>query len=184
MRIFLFLILAVTGTPVLHAQSLQKGVTDAYLVSRMVEKFHIQPRPLDDERSDAIFRDLMLELDEQRIFFTQDDMNKLLAYRLQLDDEIKGKKSGFLQLLVTTYKQRMLQADTMLDNICKTPFNFSLKEKYTIVIVTHSMQQAARVSGRTAFFHMGEMVEIGDTDDLFTNPKDERTQGYITGRYG
>lgn len=59
-----------------------------------------------------------------------------------------------------------------------------LKEKYTIVIVTHSMQQAARVSGRTAFFHMGEMVEIGDTDDLFTNPKDERTQGYITGRYG
>lgn len=133
MRIFLFLILAVSGTPVLNAQSLQKGVTDAYLVSRMVEKFHIQPRPLDDERSDAIFRELMLELDEQRIFFTQDDMNKLLAYRLQLDDEIKGKKSGFLQLLVTTYKQRLLQADTMLDNICKTPFNFSLKEKYTII---------------------------------------------------
>ena len=132
MRIFLFLVLAVAGIPVLQAQSLQKAVTDAFVVSRMVEKFHIQPRPLDDERSDAIFRDLMLELDEQRIFFTQDDMNKLLAYRLQLDDEIKGKRSGFLQLLVTTYKQRLLQADTMLDTICKTPFNFYLKEKYTI----------------------------------------------------
>jgi phosphate transport system ATP-binding protein len=59
-----------------------------------------------------------------------------------------------------------------------------LREKYTIVIVTHSMQQAARVSQRTAFFHMGEMVEINDTDRIFTNPKDERTQGYITGRYG
>lgn len=59
-----------------------------------------------------------------------------------------------------------------------------LRERYTIVIVTHSMQQAARVSQRTAFFHMGEMVEIGDTEQIFTNPHDERTQGYITGRYG
>jgi carboxyl-terminal processing protease len=131
MRQFLCLILVVLSCNVLDAQLLQKPVTDAYLVSRMVEKFHIQPRPLDDERSDAIFHDLMTSLDEQRIFFTQDDMKKLLAYRLQLDDEIKGKKSNFLQLLVTTYKQRLLQADTMLDNICKTPFNFSLKEKYT-----------------------------------------------------
>ncbi|THU41812.1 hypothetical protein FAM09_06840 [Niastella caeni] len=132
MRIFLFLILGVVSCNVLDAQSLQKAVTDAYLVSRMVEKYHIQPRPLDDERSAAIFNELMLSLDEQRIFFTQDDMKKLLAYRLQLDDEIKGKKSAFLQLVVTTYKQRMLQADTMIDNICKTPFNFSLKEKYTV----------------------------------------------------
>ncbi len=59
-----------------------------------------------------------------------------------------------------------------------------LKENYTIVIVTHSMQQAARVSQRTAFFHLGEVVEVGDTEMIFTNPTDERTQGYITGRFG
>jgi len=59
-----------------------------------------------------------------------------------------------------------------------------LRENYTIVIVTHSMQQAARVSQRTAFFHLGSLVEVGDTEELFTNPKDERTQGYITGRFG
>jgi phosphate transport system ATP-binding protein len=59
-----------------------------------------------------------------------------------------------------------------------------LRENYTIVIVTHNMQQAARVSQRTAFFHLGEMVEVGDTEEIFTNPRDERTQGYITGRYG
>ena len=59
-----------------------------------------------------------------------------------------------------------------------------LRENYTIVIVTHNMQQAARVSQTTAFFHLGEMVEVGDTDAIFTNPRDERTQGYITGRYG
>ena len=59
-----------------------------------------------------------------------------------------------------------------------------LKENYAIVIVTHSMQQAARVSQRTAFFHLGQMLEYGETSDLFTNPKERRTQDYITGRYG
>ncbi len=59
-----------------------------------------------------------------------------------------------------------------------------LRENYTIVIVTHSMQQAARVSQRTAFFHMGNLVEEGNTDDIFTNPNDQRTQDYITGRFG
>jgi phosphate transport system ATP-binding protein len=59
-----------------------------------------------------------------------------------------------------------------------------LREKYTIVIVTHSMQQAARVSQRTAFFHLGKLVEQGETERLFTNPVDPRTQDYITGRFG
>ncbi|MEM6614967.1 MAG: phosphate ABC transporter ATP-binding protein PstB [Pseudomonadota bacterium] len=59
-----------------------------------------------------------------------------------------------------------------------------LRQNYTIVIVTHSMQQAARVSQRTAFFHLGYLVETGETDQIFTNPRDERTQDYITGRFG
>ncbi|MBA3813550.1 MAG: phosphate ABC transporter ATP-binding protein [Alphaproteobacteria bacterium] len=59
-----------------------------------------------------------------------------------------------------------------------------LREKFTIVIVTHNLQQAARVSQQTAFFHSGRLVEAGETGDLFTTPQDERTQGYITGRYG
>jgi phosphate transport system ATP-binding protein len=59
-----------------------------------------------------------------------------------------------------------------------------LKEKYTIVIVTHNMQQASRISDRTAFFYMGDLVEYGKTKNIFTNPKEERTQNYITGRFG
>lgn len=59
-----------------------------------------------------------------------------------------------------------------------------LKTKYTIVIVTHNMQQAARVSDKTAFFYLGELVEYDDTKQIFTNPKKERTQNYITGRFG
>ncbi|MBZ9611468.1 phosphate ABC transporter ATP-binding protein PstB [Rheinheimera maricola] len=59
-----------------------------------------------------------------------------------------------------------------------------LKQNFTIVIVTHNMQQAARVSDRTAFFHLGNLIEIGNTNDVFTNPQQKRTEDYITGRYG
>ncbi len=59
-----------------------------------------------------------------------------------------------------------------------------LRENFSIVIVTHSMQQAARVSQHTAFFHLGHLVEFGETEEIFTNPKDNRTQDYITGRIG
>lgn len=59
-----------------------------------------------------------------------------------------------------------------------------LREHFAIVIVTHSMQQAARVSQRTGFFHLGILVETGDTEQIFTNPRDKRTQDYITGRFG
>ena len=59
-----------------------------------------------------------------------------------------------------------------------------LRGRYAIAIVTHNMQQAARVSQRTAFFHLGELVEYGKTSEIFTNPRERRTQDYITGRYG
>lgn len=61
---------------------------------------------------------------------------------------------------------------------------FELKDKYTIVIVTHNMQQAARVSDYTAFMYMGKVIEFGATDELFTNPTKKQTEDYITGRYG
>ena len=59
-----------------------------------------------------------------------------------------------------------------------------LREQYAIVIVTHSMQQAARVSQRTAYFHLGELIEVGETDRVFTNPRHRLTEDYITGRFG
>ena len=59
-----------------------------------------------------------------------------------------------------------------------------LRENYSVIIVTHSMQQAARVSQKTAYFHLGHLVEFGDTSDIFTKPQDERTEAYISGRIG
>jgi phosphate transport system ATP-binding protein len=60
----------------------------------------------------------------------------------------------------------------------------NLKKEFTIVIVTHNMQQAARISDQTAFFYIGELVEFGPTSKIFTNPSQKRTEDYVTGRFG
>ena len=59
-----------------------------------------------------------------------------------------------------------------------------LKKNYTIIMVTHNMQQAARISDKTAFFLLGDMIEFGETEQIFSMPKDKRTEDYITGRFG
>ena len=59
-----------------------------------------------------------------------------------------------------------------------------LKKEFTVVIVTHNMQQAARVSDQTAFFYLGELVEVGATEQIFTNPVERRTEDYVTGKFG
>ena len=61
---------------------------------------------------------------------------------------------------------------------------FELKKNYTLVIVTHNMSQAGRVSDKTAFFYLGELIEYDDTKKVFTNPEKEQTQNYVTGRFG
>ena len=61
---------------------------------------------------------------------------------------------------------------------------YELKRELTIIIVTHNLQQAARVSDQTAFFYLGRLVEMGDTQRMFTSPREERTEAYITGRFG
>ena len=61
---------------------------------------------------------------------------------------------------------------------------YELKKNFTIVIVTHNMQQAARVSNKTAFFYLGELIEFDETKKIFTNPQQKRTENYVTGRFG
>lgn len=81
----------------------------------------------------------------------------------------------------------MDEPTSALDPISTTKIEdlvLELKKQYTIVMVTHNMQQAARISDKTAFFLLGEMVEMGDTEKMFSKPKDSRTEDYITGRFG
>ena len=81
----------------------------------------------------------------------------------------------------------MDEPTSALDPISTTKIEelaISLKEKYTIIIVTHNMQQAVRISDKTAFFLLGEMIEYDDTEKIFSMPSDKRTEDYITGRFG
>ncbi|MDX1519607.1 MAG: phosphate ABC transporter ATP-binding protein PstB [Gammaproteobacteria bacterium] len=112
----------------------------------------------------------------------------------RLDDNGLGLSGGQAQRLVIARAIAIEPEILLLDEPCSAldPIStlkieeliYELKDDYTIVIVTHNMQQAARVSDYTGFMLLGELVEFGDTKTMFTNPKDSRTEEYITGRFG
>ena len=135
----------------------------------------------------------------------KDDMDGIVESALRragLWDEVKDRLSDSGTALSGGQQQRLCIARAiavdpeviLMDEPCSAldpiatakieELIHELRGKYAIVIVTHNMQQAARVSQRTAFFHLGTLVEYGKTTDIFTNPKQERTKDYITGRYG
>ncbi|GIZ13160.1 phosphate ABC transporter ATP-binding protein PstB [Pseudomonas sp. NCCP-436] len=112
----------------------------------------------------------------------------------RLHESALGLSGGQQQRLVIARTVAVQPEVLLLDEPCSAldPIStlkveeliYELKRQYTIVIVTHNMQQAARVSDYTAFMYMGKLVEFGDTDTLFTNPAKKQTEDYITGRYG
>ncbi|MEZ0328935.1 MAG: phosphate ABC transporter ATP-binding protein PstB [Dissulfuribacterales bacterium] len=112
----------------------------------------------------------------------------------RLNDNAMGLSGGQQQRLVIARAIAIEPEVILLDEPCSAldPISTAkveelieeLKSQFTIVIVTHNMQQAARVSDYTAFMYMGELIEAADTTTIFTNPKDKRTEDYITGRYG
>ena len=112
----------------------------------------------------------------------------------RLHDSALGLSGGQQQRLVIARAIAVQPEVLLLDEPCSALDPIStlkveeliheLKEQFTILIVTHNMQQAARVSDYTAFMYLGKMVEYGDTDTLFTNPSNKQTEDYITGRYG
>lgn len=112
----------------------------------------------------------------------------------RLNDNAMGLSGGQQQRLVIARAIAIEPEVILLDEPCSAldPISTSkveelieeLKSQFTIVIVTHNMQQAARVSDYTAFMYLGELIEAADTTTIFTNPKDKRTEDYITGRYG
>jgi phosphate transport system ATP-binding protein len=112
----------------------------------------------------------------------------------RLDDSALGLSGGQQQRLVIARAIAIQPEVILLDEPCSAldpiatlkieELMNELKANYTIVIVTHNMQQAARVSDYTAFMYLGDMVEYGDTDQVFTKPAKKQTEDYITGRYG
>ncbi len=132
MKRIICLVLAMPFALVLTAQPLNTAASDAFMVTRMAEKFHLQPKPLNDAFSTALFDGMLSSLDDERIFFTQEDMKLLLPFRFSLDEEVRDRRSGFLQTLSGIYGQRLKQADTMISSIGRSAFDLNAMEKFTV----------------------------------------------------
>ena len=190
----------VEGKVILDGEDIYDKRVDTTLLRKKVGMVFQQPNPFPKSIYDNIAYG-------PRIFgiTRKADLDKIVEKSLRqaaIWDELKDRLNKSALGLSGGQQQRLCIARTLavepevilmdeptsaLDPISTSKIEdlaMELKDKYTIVIVTHNMQQAARISDKTAFFLLGEVVEYNNTGDLFANPRDERTESYITGRFG
>src|SRR6059058_53248 len=113
------------------AQQQNSAVKNAYIITKMADKFHLQPRQLNDTFSKDVFNQLLRQTDEDKLIFTAEDIAALSRYASDIDDEIRNRQPTFLKAITNIYRNRAQAVDTMISNICRHPFDFSLPEKIT-----------------------------------------------------
>jgi phosphate transport system ATP-binding protein len=189
-----------TGEVIFEGENILSPKQDSNLLRSRIGMVFQKPTPFPMSIYDNIAFGIRLY---ERLSRSQlDERVELALRRAALWEEIKDKLSANGLSLSGGQQQRLCIARTvavkpeliLFDEPCSAldPISTAkieelideLKEDYTIVIVTHNMQQAARVSDFTAFMYLGELIEYGDTQTIFTSPHDSRTQDYITGRFG
>ena len=188
----------VDGEVLFHGQNLYQEEIDPVEVRRRIGMVFQKPNPFPK----SIYENTAFG---PRIQGLDGDLDEIVERSLKaaaLRDEVSDRLNDSAYNLSGGQQQRLCIARTLavkpeivlmdepasaLDPIATQKIEeliYELKKDYTIVIVTHNMQQAARISDYTAFLYMGELVEYGPTDTLFTNPSEERTEAYVTGRFG
>jgi phosphate transport system ATP-binding protein len=158
--------------PTQFATSIRKNVAFALSYYERLTKAELADRVEDALRQAALWDEVADKLDASALSLSGGQQQRLcIARTLAVRPEIilLDEPTSALDPISTARIEELIH---------------ELRQRFTIVIVTHNMQQAARVSQRTAFFHLGELIEVGDTPQIFTNPQVQRTQDYITGRYG
>jgi carboxyl-terminal processing protease len=163
----------------INAQQLNTAVKNAYIITRMAEKFHVQPRPLDDAFSSDIFIQLLKQLDEDKIFFTAEDIKALSKYKFDIDDEIRNKQSTFLSAITKVFGDRISKADTMIDNICKKPFDFLLPEKITVAEDTSYPTDEKAMRIKLYKLLKSETLDIITDDDEFFTLNSSQQKKYV-----
>ncbi|MGA6175765.1 phosphate ABC transporter ATP-binding protein PstB [Delftia sp. zbq_16] len=190
----------VDGQILLDGQDIYKKGVDVAELRRRVGMVFQKPNPFPKSIYENVVYGLRIQgVNQKRVL---DETVEWALKSAALWDEVKDRLHESALGLSGGQQQRLVIARTvavqpevlLLDEPCSAldPIStlkveeliYELKSKYTIVIVTHNMQQAARVSDYTAFMYMGKLIEFGDTDTLFTNPAKKQTEDYITGRYG
>jgi phosphate transport system ATP-binding protein len=191
----------VTGTLTLDGDNIYDKAVDVVELRARVGMVFQKPNPFPK----SIYENIAYGPRIHGLVRTKADLDDIVASSLQkagLFDEVKdrllepgtGLSGGQQQRLCIARAIAVSPEVILMDEPCSAldPIATAkveelideLRQNYTIVIVTHSMQQAARVSQRTAMFHLGNIVEVDDTNTIFTNPKEQKTHDYITGRFG
>ena len=181
-----------------HGQDLYAPAVDPVEVRRRIGMVFQKPNPFPKSIYDNVAFG-------PRVNGMKDDLDELVESSLRsaaLWDEVSDRLNDSAYALSGGQQQRLCIARTLavrpeivlmdepasaLDPIATQKIEeliYELKKQYTIVIVTHNMQQAARISDYTAFLYMGQLIEYGPTETIFTNPREERTEAYVTGRFG
>jgi len=190
----------VEGKILIGGKNIQKKKVDVAELRRRVGMVFQKPNPFPKSVYENVAYGLRIQgINKRRVL---DETVEWALRGAALWDEVKdrlqepafGLSGGQQQRLVIARAIAVQPQVILLDEPCSALDPIStlkveeliheLKQQYTIIIVTHNMQQAARVSDRTAFMYLGELIEYGDTDQVFTNPVQKRTEDYITGRYG
>jgi len=188
------------GKIMIGGKNIQKKKVDVAELRRRVGMVFQKPNPFPKSVYENVAYGLRIQgINKRRVL---DETVEWALRGAALWDEVKdrlqepafGLSGGQQQRLVIARAIAVQPQVILLDEPCSALDPIStlkveeliheLKQQYTIIMVTHNMQQAARVSDRTAFMYLGEMIEYGDTDQVFTNPNEKRTEDYITGRYG
>ena len=190
----------ITGAVTYHGEDIYAGQTDVTALRKSIGMVFQKPNPFPMSIYDNVAYGPKLHDN-----LSKADLNDLVERSLRgaaLWDEVKDRLKKSALSLSGGQQQRLCIAralsvspDVLLMDEPTSALDPAstmkieelmgqLKQDYTVVIVTHNMQQAARISDRTAFFLTGDLVESGKTDDIFTMPKDKRTEDYITGRFG
>ena len=191
----------VTGEVIIDSENIVSEKTDLVALRKKVGMVFQRPNPFPL----SIYENIVFGQKVHAEGLTKSILDKVVEDSLQavlLWDELKDKLNKSALTLSLEQKQRLCIARLievrpeilLMDEPCSTldpqatsrieELMRELKNNYTIIIVTHNMQQAARVSDETGFMLLGELVEFGKTEDIFTSPTDKRTEDYITGRYG
>jgi phosphate transport system ATP-binding protein len=181
-----------------HGQDLYAPAVDPVEVRRRIGMVFQKPNPFPKSIYDNVAFG-------PRVNGMKDDLDELVESSLRsaaLWEEVSDRLNDSAYALSGGQQQRLCIARTLavrpeivlmdepasaLDPIATQKIEeliYELKKQYTIVIVTHNMQQAARISDYTAFLYMGQLIEYGPTETIFTNPREERTEAYVTGRFG
>ena len=190
----------VTGKIIIEGKNIQKKKVDVAELRRQVGMVFQKPNPFPKSIYENVAYGLRIQGINKRRMLDEAVEWALKGAALweevrdRLNEPAFGLSGGQQQRLVIARAIAVQPRVILLDEPCSALDPIStlkveeliheLKQQYTIIIVTHNLQQAARVSDRTAFMYMGKLIEYGPTDSIFTNPTEKRTEDYITGRYG